>query len=157
MKILYLECTKCKNSKPVNLFHKDLSKRTGLHPHCKACHSERRKKLRKDENYRIADRLRSKMWRKNNKEKVRELSRWYIIKWKYGITREDFMAIKSAQDNKCAICRKEPTLLHVDHCHKTKKIRGLLCRNCNTSIGKFQDSPLILQNAIDYLVRHKAG
>ena len=41
--------------------------------------------------------------------------------------------------------------LAVDHCHKTGKIRGLLCGGCNTSIGSFEDNPELLKNAIKYL------
>ena len=66
------------------------------------------------------------------------------------MTREDFEIMSNLQNNNCAICGEE-VKLHVDHCHKTGKIRGLLCRNCNTSLGKFKDSPEILQNAITYL------
>ena len=56
------------------------------------------------------------------------------------------------QNNKCKICNnifdKAP---HVDHCHTTGKIRGMLCKNCNLGIGNLQDSVDVLQNAINYL------
>lgn len=65
------------------------------------------------------------------------------------------------QGNKCAICGKEIYLFgskksntaHVDHDHITGKVRGLLCQECNTGLGKFRDNPLFLANAIKYLER----
>lgn len=61
--------------------------------------------------------------------------------------------------NKCAICnlhQAELSLtLAVDHCHKTGKIRGLLCVNCNQGIGKFKDSVFLLEAAIKYLQKSK--
>lgn len=53
----------------------------------------------------------------------------------------------------CFICGSPPDTrrLHVDHCHKTERVRGLLCLNCNTGLGKFKDDPTLLQKAIDYL------
>lgn len=70
------------------------------------------------------------------------------------------------QNYVCAICKNPehiisgrinriPKRLAIDHCHKTNKIRGLLCHNCNTSIGKMHDSIEILQSAIDYLKSHE--
>lgn len=62
------------------------------------------------------------------------------------------------QGGRCAICRtKKPneraTVKHfsVDHCHKTKKVRGLLCNRCNTLLGKVYDDPAILLSAASYL------
>lgn len=55
----------------------------------------------------------------------------------------------------CCICDKtiedNGQLLSVDHCHKTNKIRGLLCSSCNFMIGLSKDSPIILRKAADYL------
>jgi dihydroorotase-like cyclic amidohydrolase len=45
--------------------------------------------------------------------------------------------------------------LAVDHDHKTGKVRALLCRNCNTGLGNFQDSPELLKTAIQYLEEEK--
>lgn len=71
---------------------------------------------------------------------------------RYGITIEEFEAMKTKQNNLCAICQldfvKTP---HVDHCHETGLVRGLLCSNCNTAIGLMNDSPQILERAIHYL------
>lgn len=57
------------------------------------------------------------------------------------------------QDNRCAICgdffHDRKTCL--DHCHTTKRYRGLLCYNCNTGIGKLKENFYIFQNAIEYI------
>ena len=73
------------------------------------------------------------------------------LKHKYGMTLETFNDMCSKQENKCLICGVEDFRLFVDHCHKTKRIRGLLCRGCNTGLGHFKESPDNLANAIEYL------
>lgn len=57
-----------------------------------------------------------------------------------------------SQGGRCAIC-KQPSekSLHLDHCHETQRLRGLLCRDCNLGLGFFKDDPKRLQEAIDYL------
>ena len=74
---------------------------------------------------------------------------------KYGITIEQYDRMSMDQNNVCRICSQPQTdyKLAVDHDHKTGEIRGLLCQNCNTGLGKFQDNIQLLQNAIDYLAR----
>lgn len=74
----------------------------------------------------------------------------------YGISLKDFETMLVDQDNRCAICRTDTYMghnWHVDHSHKTGQVRGILCANCNTALGKFQDSVDILESAISYLLR----
>ncbi|MFJ3233170.1 endonuclease VII domain-containing protein [Streptomyces sp. NPDC086787] len=40
--------------------------------------------------------------------------------------------------------------VHVDHCHKTGRVRGVLCFNCNSAIGKLGDSPDAVRRAAAY-------
>lgn len=70
---------------------------------------------------------------------------------KYGLTVEDFDNMVLAQDSKCAICEEKCDKLNIDHCHKTGKVRGLLCWNCNTAIGKMKDNVDSFKRAIKYL------
>lgn len=85
-------------------------------------------------------------WNKAHPKQRRALG----LKWKYGVTEDDYNAMLERQDGKCAICGKD-TDLCVDHCHKTKKVRGLLCRNCNLGIGLLEDSEDNLLNAVLYV------
>jgi hypothetical protein len=75
---------------------------------------------------------------------------------KFGINKDQFDAILENQNFVCAICKNPDPLnraLAVDHCHVTKKVRGLLCTNCNMALGKFQDNVDYLKAAVDYLQR----
>lgn len=72
----------------------------------------------------------------------------------YGLSREDYLAMVASQDSACRICRRHESdhfKLHIDHCHATGKVRGLLCGPCNQSIGLLQHSPERLAVAINYL------
>lgn len=77
------------------------------------------------------------------------------LKQSYGITLPEYNRLLEMQHHSCAICGekncKTGQALCVDHCHKTKKIRGILCRRCNTGIGNLFDDPDILRAAADYL------
>lgn len=75
-----------------------------------------------------------------------------ILTKMYGITIDNFYQMIHDQKNKCAICRQPFTETpHIDHCHKTGKIRGLLCRHCNYGLGNFKDKKQNLTNALKYL------
>lgn len=74
---------------------------------------------------------------------------------KYGITLDDYYDIIESQDNQCAICGTSISDLdhtaHLDHCHDTGKVRGVLCRRCNTGIGMLNDDADLLTKAAEYL------
>lgn len=57
------------------------------------------------------------------------------------------------QDGKCAICEARLSKPHLDHCHQTGYVRGVLCPNCNVGIGHFRDNPELLHKAVAYLER----
>lgn len=71
----------------------------------------------------------------------------------YGLTLERTDAMLKYQNEACAICLRKfkRRRFHVDHCHKTKKVRGLLCPSCNCGLGMFRDRPDVLASAIAYL------
>ena len=82
---------------------------------------------------------------------------------KYGLTIEQYESMLRQQHGGCAICGQQPkggsgsaSRLHVDHCHKTGLVRGLLCGNCNHGIGKFKDSVELIEAAAMYLRRGEA-
>lgn len=81
----------------------------------------------------------------------------YIAK-KYGMSTDDYDNLLVVQDNKCQICKRNIAEINkhldIDHCHKTGKIRGLLCSNCNVLISRCGDSIEILKQAIVYLEKY---
>lgn len=99
-----------------------------------------------------------KKWRAKNKDACRRYSQktWLT---KHRLTEELYQKMSSEQKDCCAICAAHKDNvsrgLHIDHDHKTGKVRGLLCMNCNTAIGKFRDDTLLLERALDYVKRHK--
>lgn len=78
----------------------------------------------------------------------------------YGITSEEYASIASHQGGVCAICQRARGLkrrLSVDHCHKTGRVRGLLCQPCNKHVlGHLRDDPAAFQRAIAYLTHPPA-
>ena len=90
-------------------------------------------------------------WKDNNKDRLQQLQRKAKLKT-YDLTEEQYDQMNLAVSGRCQICGDSPDYsLHVDHCHKTGKTRGLLCRTCNLGIGYFKDSTELLQIAIEYL------
>lgn len=90
----------------------------------------------------------------NNKDKVRTVN----LKCKYGIDAAQFDEILKQQNFRCAICgisqAETNRYLCVDHCHRSKKVRGLLCTRCNAGIGNFKESTENLLKAINYVRSH---
>jgi hypothetical protein len=83
----------------------------------------------------------------------------YNLLKKFGITIDQYDRLLEEQRGVCAICKREEVkakqgvimALAVDHCHKTGKVRGLLCNSCNLALGKFGDDAGRLRAAINYL------
>jgi len=113
--------------------------------------------------------VKRKKWREDNKEKLRlwkirhyelhpeikKKARFNATIAKLGIKllQEEHDAMVKKQKNRCAICGKKEAkrAISIDHNHKTKKVRGLLCHQCNIGLGMFRDSPSLLKKAIKYL------
>jgi hypothetical protein len=100
--------------------------------------------------------------RKLNPERYKKYDRQRNLKKKFGITAQEYEHLFTVQNGCCAICGKQEVSilngkvkrLSVDHDHQSGEIRGLLCSNCNTALGLFQDNITILKQAIDYLRLH---
>lgn len=80
------------------------------------------------------------------------------LRRKYGISAADYDKMLAAQGGGCALCGKKPEdqkryskYLHVDHCHKTGRVRGLLCDRHNLLLGQWGDEIDLLQRAVEYL------
>lgn len=106
----------------------------------------------------------AKAWAKNNPEKRKEILARFKSrhggKWRnrteyhrirsYGLDAESYQKLAERQGYCCAIC-KQKVKLFVDHDHTTGKVRGLLCRGCNTVLGLIKDNPLCALEAARYL------
>lgn len=140
-------CPGCKQLKSPSEFY-----RQGLDHYCKVCRSASNSKWEADNKDKAAACRRA--WRKKNPHRVRASH----IQRLYGLTLEQYDAIRKQQKDRCAVCKtKRPgdTERHgwfwVDHCHRTGRVRGLLCPRCNTGLGAFRDDPAMLKAALAYL------
>lgn len=87
--------------------------------------------------------------------KTNKTKHWNL-KAAHGVSLAWYQKVFDKQCGLCAICdlASDKPFLHVDHCHKTNHIRGLLCENCNLGLGLFSDSPNLLRAAAAYVVFH---
>jgi len=141
-------CSLCKLSKPLDSFYKESRVKDGRARRCKECHGKVTEKYRKKnpELYRKAS---LKHWNKLDDKKKH--SNWLK---RYGLNSESYIKMFEQQFGCCKICKKECSSgmnLSVDHCHKTGKIRGLLCKKCNSALGMFEDNIQYFEEAIIYL------
>lgn len=167
------QCPQCKREgrgpKLLTDFNVSQKDRTGRQSWCRACMKEHQTKNI------VSIREGNRKWRANNRDKTRAHSRDWArknplamtaksLRQEYGITVEQYAEMFEAQGGRCKICdtailsqlmntRGTPrrTVAHVDHCHETGRVRGLLCFNCNIGLGKFQDDAQVLLKAMQYL------
>ena len=98
----------------------------------------------------------NKEWRMNHPEECKRMAKKSEMKRLYGLTIEKYDEMLVAQDNKCYICGKSPKKngLAVDHCHKTKVVRKLLCHGCNIMLGTIEKGEENLLKLLVYLAEH---
>jgi hypothetical protein len=148
-------CSTCKQSKLISEFCKNNEAKDELSYQCKECLKKYRTKRKEhikiyQEKYYIKNKDRIIQYRQSEKGKEVELKAH--LKKCYNLSLEKYVELKKVQNNKCAICNRTPKSgLTVDHCHKTKRVRGLLCIACNTGLGKFKEQKIFLEKAIKYL------
>ena len=132
------ECSACNWALPLSEFRVQKKPFFRVHTSCKKCQIKKVNKRRKE-----------------NPIKTERQNRKYRLRHVFGITENRYNDLYIEQGGRCAICgihqSKTYQRLGVDHCHKTKKIRGLLCNNCNIGIGHFNDNLDVLANAIKYI------
>jgi len=157
-------CTKCGETKPLSKFHKKPGGKDGRQSKCKSC-----VKIYDHERY-VKDpdksNARCREYRAEHKDELkayryerREQDAGQHLQRAFDITLADYDAILEVQGSGCAICGKTPEengrRLDVDHDHDTNEVRGLLCNSCNKAIGLFQDNPVYVRSAANYLESYK--
>lgn len=120
----YKICRDCKENKSIDSFHNSLSYVNGYNAICKICY------------------------------------KYDWMKKKYNLSKEEFDEMFKCQLEMCDICEtrlninassKEDGCICIDHCHKTGKVRGIVCKRCNTAMGFFKDDIKVMKKAIHYL------
>jgi hypothetical protein len=114
------------------------------HPYCRSCMSLATKKSK----------IKNRDTYEAYKIKTRTASRKSYLKKRWGISLDEFNKMVKFQNGKCAICKINPEILHIDHNHESGKVRSLLCNQCNRGIGYLKESPRIFQAAIKYINYH---
>ncbi|QNN99906.1 endonuclease VII [Pseudomonas phage phiPsa267] len=132
---------------------------------CKSCWSVRQKAHAKanpsyNEEQTARRWAREAAWTDERRQLEYEKRKCRYLKKTYGISLEDYNLMLTAQNSSCKIClTTEPrgvgSVFHVDHCHQSGSIRGLLCMACNIMLGKAQDNIETLKAAINYLEEYK--
>jgi len=132
-------CPRCKTSKPFSEFCSNKAAKDGLWLYCRPCKAAK--------------------WQEGDAKhpgRTREWGRRWQRKRTYGMEWGDYDRMLAEQNGLCKICGKPPTkgkgkILHVDHDHKTGRVRALLCVNCNQMIGHAQEDADILVAGARYI------
>lgn len=154
------QCTRCKEVKSLDQFNKDKKTKSGFTYHCKSCVAYycKTRNGKVDRNH---INTQNRLWKQANPDKVRAQQ----IKQNFGLSYNEYIQKLENQKNSCAICKTPlipfgsindtDKISNVDHCHTTNKIRGLLCRKCNTALGLFSDNIDTIIQAANYLKEYK--
>lgn len=132
-------CGGCGQVKPLAQFRRSRDTKSGYTSWCVKCLREK-------------DRERAPKKYKAGAER----QKWYYVRKKFGLERADFERMFNAQSGCCPICTRQLVVgknTCVDHDHKTGNVRGLLCRQCNLSLGLLGDDPESFERASLYLHR----
>lgn len=157
-------CSLCHIEQPISEYH---YKRGTTQNRCKACRSKYQKAHYLKNREREREIRRS--WYKQNKSYVSEkMKKDYAENpekyafarrlQKYNLSKERYMEILKSQSNKCVLCERSflnEVKPHIDHCHETRIVRGILCAQCNTGFGLFKEDEAIFERAIAYSRKYK--
>lgn len=152
-----LSCSKCKETKDINDFTKNMI--NIRYPYCRDCSRAASTNSRK----KPEQRQKTKDWYNKTYKTIADNA--YYVK-RYGITLDQYNLMSEQQNHMCAICRNPepcktkngtPMRLYVDHDHSTGAIRKLLCIKCNMGMGSFNDDPKLMFLAVKYLREHSTS
>ncbi len=170
-------CVRCGRWKPYAAFAKRRSNLDGLQRHCRECASDYHRKRQENLGKKVRPKAevprRHKLCLKCGE--VKPWSEWHRnatasdglstrckacraveggraghLKRQYGLTEAERDRLIAAQGGVCCICLSAPPE-HVDHCHETGRVRGVLCFSCNAALGQFKDRPDAIRRAAAYV------
>ena len=161
-------CPKCKTEKLLSDFPRSKIRKFGVNSHCLVCSRQSAKnsyhngsRKEKTKQYYLDNKQENldyhKRYREIPKNKLR--MSFHRFAFKTGIPIDTLIEFYNSRFKKqkgcCAICGRHQTELTrrlvIDHCHKTNKLRGLLCGLCNTGIGNLKDDAELCLKAYNYL------
>ncbi|MGW4654630.1 endonuclease VII domain-containing protein [Streptomyces sp. NPDC004279] len=173
-------CTGCERVLPLTSFARDRNRRDGLQVRCRECVAEycaaryrrRRDTIGKPVREKVEVPAGHKLCRTCGE--IKPHSEWHRnagasdglstrckacravrgrqdhLKRQYGITEAERDELIASQQGVCCICLSAPAA-HVDHCHETGRVRGVLCFSCNAALGQFKDRPDVIRRAATYV------
>ncbi|MCF3134782.1 endonuclease domain-containing protein [Streptomyces olivochromogenes] len=173
-------CSGCRRDLPLEAFARDKNRRDGLQVRCRQCVAEysaahyrrRREAVGKPVRESVDVPAGHKLCRTCGE--VKPHSAWHRnatasdglstrckacravqgrqghLKRQYGITETERDDLIAAQGGVCCICLAAAPV-HVDHCHETGRVRGVLCFSCNAALGQFKDRPDVIRRAAAYV------
>jgi len=155
-------CVRCGEVKPLaefGVYHRQGQRR--YRNRCKPCLAAERREWTAARREHINAQAKAYRQKPGAREKNLARTRYSSLKRKYGVTPDQYLAMLEAQNGVCAACghpekairKGTPVMLSVDHDHVTGQVRGLLCTNCNATLGHMGDSTDRLKQLIYYLGR----
>ncbi|MEH0543312.1 endonuclease VII domain-containing protein [Streptomyces sp. B21-105] len=170
------KCSACQRSRPVGAFASNSSRPDSLQANCRECAAEYYRRRREAQGMTV--RVKVPVPRGHKRcpqcEQVKPHAEWERNKsssdgWssycrpcraernrvsyfqrKYGLSPAELDAMVAEQQGICCICLAAPAE-HVDHCHNTGRVRGVLCFSCNAALGQFKDRPDAIRRAAAYV------
>ncbi|MFF5186886.1 endonuclease VII domain-containing protein [Streptomyces sp. NPDC000345] len=170
------KCSACQKHLPVGAFASNNSRPDGLQANCRECAAEyyRRRREARGRTVRVKvpvprghkrcpqceqvkpysgwerNKSSSDGWSSYCRECRAERNRISYFRRKYGLSPAELEAMVAEQHGVCCICPAAPAE-HVDHCHETGRVRGVLCFSCNAALGQFRDRPDVIRRAATYV------
>lgn len=140
-------CSVCSKSLPASSYWKRNKSPDGLCVQCKDCMRSRRA----ERDWQVE---KARQMEIHGPDRFYEMRRETILKHRYGMTYEDLREMEESQGNKCLSCQSSPKKLHVDHCHDTGRVRGLLCGPCNRALGLMKEDVDSIIRLAEYIEGH---
>lgn len=140
-----LKCSRCSVLTASSDFCRNNKNKRGYSYVCNKCHAEYQRTVWYVKN-RECQKQASRKWKKNNRVR--------ILSVQYKIPQNEIQQAINKANGICEICRNEAKL-QLDHCHSTNKLRGMICKNCNLTLGRLGDNMNSITKFVEYLKRNE--